>query len=195
MPERVAYYRRTHRDAWAQREPTGWSWSMRTVIGVMGSGEDGDAALLAQARELGAAIAGQGWILLNGGRGTGVMDASAQGAAEAGGLVVGVLPDADLFRASSHLSVAIRTGMGDARNAVNALSSDVVIAMRGGTGTLSEVALALGAGRTVVALDFDPGTGFEKWRASGQLVHAQGVAGAIAAVRTALGSLGERRES
>ena len=105
---------------------------MRTVIGVMGSGENGDAALLAAARELGAAIARQGWVLLNGGRNSGVMDASAKGAAEAGGLVVGILPDADLQGASEHLSVAIRTGMGDARNAVNVLSSDVVIAMSGG---------------------------------------------------------------
>jgi uncharacterized protein (TIGR00725 family) len=168
---------------------------MRTVIGVMGSGEDGDAMLLAQARELGAAIAGQGWVLLNGGRGSGVMDASAQGAAEAGGLVVGVLPDTDLHRASSHLSVAIRTGMGDGRNVVNVLSSDVVIAMRGGAGTLSEIALALGAGRTVVVLDFDPGTGFERWHTGGRLVHAHGVAGAITAVRTALGAPGEGRES
>jgi uncharacterized protein (TIGR00725 family) len=160
---------------------------VRTVIGVMGSGEDGDAALLAQARELGAAIARQGWVLLNGGRGTGVMDASARGAEEAGGLVVGVLPDSDLRRASEHLSVAIRTDMGDARNAINVLSSDVVIALRGGAGTLSEVALALKAGRTVVALDFDPGSGFARWRDNGQLVLAHGVSDAIDAVRIALG--------
>jgi uncharacterized protein (TIGR00725 family) len=161
---------------------------VRTVIGVMGSGEDGDAALLAAARELGAAIARQGWVLLNGGRDSGVMDASAKGAAEAGGLVVGVLPDADLHGASKHLSVALRTGLGDARNAVNVLSSDVVIAMRGGAGTLSEIALALKAGRTVIALDFDPGTGFARWHDSGKLVHAHGAPDAIDAVRIALGT-------
>src|SRR5450759_5193289 len=109
---------------------------MRTIVGVMGSGEDGDAALLALARELGAAIAGEGWVLLNGGRGGGVMDASAEGASLAGGLVVGVLPDDDTESASRHLDIPIRTGLGDARNAVNVLSSDVVIALRGGAGTL-----------------------------------------------------------
>lgn len=161
---------------------------VRTVIGVMGSGEDGDAALLALARELGAAIAREGWVLLNGGRDSGVMDASAKGAAEAGGLVVGVLPDADAQDASEHLSIAIRTGMGDARNAINVLSSDVVIAMRGGAGTLSEVALALKAGRTVIALDFDPGSGFARWHDRGRLVRARGVDDAIDAVRIALGT-------
>jgi uncharacterized protein (TIGR00725 family) len=159
---------------------------MRPVIGVMGSGEDGDAGLLAEARALGEAIAGQGWVLLNGGSATGVMGASAQGASEAGGIVVGVLPDSDLLRASAHLTVAIRTGLGDARNAVNVRSSDVVIAMRGGAGTLSEVALALNAGRTVIALDFDPGSGFERWHRTGQLVHVQSVADAVNAVRIAL---------
>ena len=126
-------------------------------MGVMGSGGDGDAALLAVARELGAAIAREGWVLLNGGRACGVMDASARGASEAGGLVVGILPDGDAHRASAHVDIPIRTGMGDARNAVNVLSSDVVIALRGGAGTLSEIALALKAQRPVIALAFDPG--------------------------------------
>ncbi len=166
---------------------------MRIVVGVMGSGEDGDAALLVQARELGAAIAEQGWVLLNGGHDAGVMDASAQGAAEAGGLVVGIIPEADLRDASPHLSIAIRTGMGSARNAINVLSSDVVVAMRGSAGTLSEVALALNAGRTVVALDFDPGSGFQRWRDSGRLVDARGVGDAVEAVRVALGTSGEGR--
>jgi uncharacterized protein (TIGR00725 family) len=160
---------------------------MRPTIGVMGSGDDGDATLLQQARELGAAIAAEGWVLVNGGHATGVMGASAEGAAAAGGLVVGVLPDEDLRRASPHLTVAVRTGMGDARNVVNVLSSDVVIAMRGGAGTMSEVALALNAGRSVIALDFDLGAAFERWHDRGQLVPVTGVANAIEAARLALG--------
>lgn len=161
---------------------------MLTVIGVMGSGERGDTALESLAEELGGAIAGQGWALLNGGRDTGVMDASARGAAAAGGLVVGVLPDDDLDRASRHLTVAIRTGMGDARNAVNVLSSDVVVAMRGGAGTLSEVALALKAGKAVVALGFDPGSGFQSWKESRRLRLVADVPAAISEVRTVLSS-------
>lgn len=159
---------------------------MRTIVGVMGSGEDGPGELLRLAHGLGAAIAAQGWVLLNGGRASGVMDASARGASEAGGLVVGVLPDDDTRQASPSLDIAIRTGMGDARNAVNVLSSDVVIAMSGGAGTLSEVALALKAGRTVIALDFDPGTGFAAYKRRGQLLCVPTVEAAIAAARHAL---------
>lgn len=163
---------------------------MRTIVGVMGSGEDGDAALLALARELGAAIADEGWVLLNGGRDSGVMDASAEGAALAGGLVVGILPDGDTRGASRHLDIPIRTGLGEARNEVNVLSSDVVVAMQGGAGTLSEVALALKAGRAVIALDFDPGTGFAAYVASGHLQSAASIAETIALARAAL----ERRD-
>jgi uncharacterized protein (TIGR00725 family) len=160
--------------------------AVRTIVGVMGSGSDGDAALLRTARELGTAIAEAGWVLLNGGRSSGVMGASAAGASAAGGLVVGVLPDDDDHRASSHLDIAIRTGMGDARNVVNVLSSDVVIAMRGGAGTLSEIALALNAGKVVIALAFDPGSGFAAWRGSGLLLDSDTVAEAIGHARESL---------
>lgn len=159
---------------------------MRIVVGVMGSGEAGDTALLARARELGAAIAREGWVLLNGGRAAGVMDASAAGAKEVGGFVVGVLPDDDSRGASSHLDVAIRTGLGDARNYVNVLSSDVVVALRGGAGTLSEIALALKAGRTVVALDFPLGEAFDRFREVGMLRDAASVEEAVAMVREEL---------
>lgn len=171
----------------ARERGSGW---VRTVVGVMGSGSDRDAALLRTARELGAAIAGAGWVLLNGGRSTGVMDASAKGAHEAGGLVVGVLPDDNARDASHHLDIAIRTGMGNARNVVNVLSSDVVIALSGGAGTLSEVALALNAGRTVIALGFDPGSGFRDWSSSGLLINVPTVAAAIEAVREVLSKEG-----
>lgn len=164
---------------------------MRTVIGVMGSGEGGDIALRDLAYELGAVIAAEGWVLLNGGRCAGVMDASAHGAADAGGTVVGVLPDDDLHRASSHLTVAIRTGMGDGRNAINALSSDVVVAMQGGAGTLSEIALALKAGKPVIALDFDPGSGFTPWVVAGRLVRVATVAEAVHAIKSCLADVKE----
>ncbi len=159
---------------------------MRTVIGVMGSGESADKALLALARDLGAAIAAEGWVLLNGGRSTGVMDASAVGARNKGGFVIGVLPDEGTAAASRHLDVAIRTGMGDGRNWINVLSSDVVIAMRGAAGTLSEVALALKAGRTVIALDFELGEAFDRYCRVGKLQRAATVEEAIALTRKAL---------
>jgi len=159
---------------------------MRTVIGVMGSGESGDKSLLAQARDLGAAIASEGWVLLNGGRNSGVMDATAVGARNKGGLVIGVLPDEGVAAASRHLDIAIRTGMGDGRNWINVLSSDVVVAMRGGAGTLSEIALALKAGRTVVTLDFEVGAAFDRYYRTGRLQRAESVADAIVLVKKAL---------
>jgi hypothetical protein len=85
------------------------------------------------------------------------MEASAQGAKEAGGLTVGVLPDDHADRASRFIDIPILTGMGSARNAVNILSSRFVVACSGGLGTLSEVALALKFNRPVVLLGFEPG--------------------------------------
>ena len=77
---------------------------MRTIIGVMGGGE-ADQATEDLAYRMGAAIAREGWVLLNGGRAVGVMDASARGAREAGGLVVGVLPDNDTAQVSEHVDI------------------------------------------------------------------------------------------
>lgn len=131
----------------------------RTIIGVMG-GSRADDATAAGAYRLGRLIAERGWVLLNGGRPTGVMDASARGARDAGGLTVGVLFDDDRDNASPGLDIVIPTGMGAARNAVNVMSSDVVVACRGNGGTLSEIAMALRFGRPVVLLDFDPGAAF-----------------------------------
>ena len=93
--------------------------SSRTVVGVMGSGGPLDARERSRAYELGAAIARRGWVLLTGGSADGVMDAASEGARASGGLVIGVLRTADGTEASTHLDVAIRTGMGDARNVIN----------------------------------------------------------------------------
>ena len=112
------------------------------IIGVMGGGQV-SPEVTELAYRLGQALAGEGWIVLSGGRNAGVMAAVSRGAAEASGLVVGILPDRDLSRASPHLTVPIRTGLGDGRNILNVLSSDVVVALPGGAGTLSEIALAL----------------------------------------------------
>lgn len=130
---------------------------MRTVIGVMGAGSDLDEQTRTAAYRVGALVAAQGWVLLTGGSAGGVMDAASRGAHEAGGLVVGVLRSADGSEASPFLDIAIRTGMGEARNVINVLSSDVVVALPGGAGTLSEVALALKSRKTVIVLGWDPG--------------------------------------
>lgn len=150
----------------------------RPVIGVMGGGNV-DADVLETARQLGSFIAVKGWVLLNGGRNAGVMAASAEGARQAGGTVIGVLPDRDTASASPDLNYAIVTGMGDGRNLINVLSSDVVIACSGSAGTLSEVSLALKNDKRVILLRFDVGSAFEPYRRTGLLTSADSPAQAI----------------
>jgi uncharacterized protein (TIGR00725 family) len=80
------------------------------------------------------------------------MDAAARGAAGAGGTSIGILPGNDRVSASRHLTVAVATGFGEARNALVARSADAVIAVGGEFGTLSEIALALKMDRPVIGL-------------------------------------------
>ena len=104
------------------------------------------------AREVGKLLAKNGAILINGGYG-GVMAAASEGAAGEGGTVVGILPDTDRDGANSYLTLSIPTGLGHARNAVIVTAADSVIAIGGGWGTRSEIALARRLGRSVFALD------------------------------------------
>lgn len=80
------------------------------------------------------------------------MEAAARGASEAGGTTVGILPGQDADDANPHILIPIATGLGHARNAVNVRAADAVVAVAGGYGTLSEVALALAMGLPVVTL-------------------------------------------
>lgn len=158
---------------------------MRTIIGVMG-GAVIDEPTAENASALGRLIAEQGWVLLTGGRNAGVMAAASRGAHEADGLVVGILPGDSTTGAAAHVDIVIPTGMGDARNAINVLASQVVVALPGGAGTLSEVALALKAGRSVVTLGFPLGSAFGRYYDSGQLRDAVTPIEAVALIRSAL---------
>jgi uncharacterized protein (TIGR00725 family) len=131
------------------------------------------------AREVGERLAAAGAVVLTGGRG-GVMEAASRGAAEAGGLTVGILPGGDRSQANAYVQVAITTGLGELRNGVLVRSADALIAVGGAYGTLSEIALALQGGTPVIGL----GT----WEIDG--IHA--VDAAADAVRAALGTVGER---
>ena len=124
------------------------------IVGVMGGGM-ADSEGAEAAYRLGGLIAAQGWILLNGGRNAGVMASSARGAHENGGITVGILPDDHRQGASPFIQIPILTGMGNARNCINVLSSNVVVACPGGAGTISEIALALKSGRPVILMNFD----------------------------------------
>jgi uncharacterized protein (TIGR00725 family) len=160
----------------------------KPIIGVMGPGAGATSADLANARALGGLVAGASWTLLTGGQAVGVMDAASKGAAEAGGTVVGVLPQDDDASASDGVSIAVVTGMGNARNAVNVLSSDVVVACGMGLGTASEVALALKSDKPVVLLGCcEAAEGFFAALAPGRFQVAADPEAAVALCRAALG--------
>lgn len=125
------------------------------MIGVMGGG-NADFETLELAEKLGSLIAKKGWILLNGGRCTGIMEATAKGAFDQGGVTVGILPDSGTESVSQYIRIPIVTGMGHARNTINILSSDVVVACPGGAGTLSEIALSVKCSKPLILFGFDP---------------------------------------
>ena len=90
-------------------------------------------------------------VLVCGGLG-GVMEAACRGARSEGGTTVGILPGLDRAAANPHVSVAVATGLGEARNALVVRAADALIAVGGAYGTLSEIALALKGGKPVIGL-------------------------------------------
>lgn len=100
---------------------------------------------------VGRLLGERGAVLLCGGLG-GVMDAAARGARQAGGLTVGILPGSDPAAANPYIDVPLATGMGEMRNALIVRAAGAVIAIGGGWGTLSEVALAQRIGTPLVGL-------------------------------------------
>jgi len=123
----------------------------RRIIGVIGAAE-ATAAGCAAAREVGRRIAEAGAVLVCGGLG-GVMEAAARGCAEAGGLVLGILPGGAASDANAYVGIAVPTNMGHARNVIIAHTAEVLIAVEGEYGTLSEMAIGLKLGRPVIALE------------------------------------------
>jgi hypothetical protein len=119
-------------------------------VSVIGAGRC-DTALYALAEEVGRLVARRGATLVCGGL-AGVMEAAARGAKESGGTTIGVLPGHDRASGNPYLDHVITTGMGEARNLAVVSSGDVVIAIGGGFGTLSEIGLAGKIGRPVVIL-------------------------------------------
>jgi uncharacterized protein (TIGR00725 family) len=119
-------------------------------IAVVGGGSPPPADLTA-AFKVGESLARRGAVVVCGGLG-GVMEAACRGAKSAGGLTVGILPGSSADGANPWVDVAIPTGMGEGRNALVVASSRALIAVGGEYGTLSEIALALRAGKPVVGL-------------------------------------------
>ena len=119
-------------------------------MAVVGAGE-ASPDLEAQAEVVGRLLAQRGALVVCGGLG-GVMAGACRGAKAAGGTTLGILPGTDRGQANPWVDVAVPTGMGEARNAIVVRAADVLIALAGEYGTLSEIALALRLGRTVVSL-------------------------------------------
>ncbi len=148
----------------------------KTIIGVIGAGQlspQGEE----QAYRIGQLLAEQGAVLVCGGLG-GVMEAASRGCAEAGGQVIGILPGADATAANPYVTLPIVTNMGHARNIMIAHTAQALIAVAGGYGTLSEMAIGLKLGKPVIQLD--------SWDLSADAIVAlspeQAVTAALAAV-------------
>jgi uncharacterized protein (TIGR00725 family) len=119
-------------------------------IGVIGAG-DCPLETYKISYDVGHLIGEKGWVLICGGLG-GVMEGAAKGCLETGGITVGLLPGTEKESANPYIALAIPTGMGEARNVLVVRASDVVLAIAGGFGTLSEIGLALKIGKPVIGL-------------------------------------------
>jgi uncharacterized protein (TIGR00725 family) len=119
-------------------------------VAVVGPGEASPHEVLV-AEAVGAGLAHAGAVVVTGGLG-GVMEAACRGAQSNGGHTLGILPGEDRGEANAWVEVAVATGMGELRNGLVVRASDALVAVGGGHGTLSEIALALKLGRAVVGL-------------------------------------------
>jgi len=123
---------------------------MKPIIAVIGGGRcTADETALAE--ETGRLLAGEGAVVICGGLG-GVMEAAARGAKANGGTTVGILPGDDPAAANAYIDVPLATGLGEMRNFLIVRSAHALIAIGGGVGTLSEIALAQRIGKPVVGL-------------------------------------------
>jgi uncharacterized protein (TIGR00725 family) len=154
---------------------------MTAYVAVVGAGDVLDGSPEADAAEaVGRGLAEAGAVVVCGGLG-GVMAAACRGAAGAGGTTVGLLPGSARTDANPWVSVALPTGLGEARNALVVRAVDVVVAVGGGYGTLSEIGLALRTGTPVVGL-----ATWELARGGAPDAGIERVSGADEAVRRAL---------
>jgi uncharacterized protein (TIGR00725 family) len=153
------------------------------VIGAGGCPQDSELAQLAE--EVGRRLAQAGATLVCGGR-EGVMEAASRGAAEAGGSVIGIVPGSSVEEANPYCTHVVASGVGYARNLAVVGSGEVVIAVGGEWGTLSEIGHARALGRTVVALRSWELTGRERMRGAPGVIPAETPEQAVTAALAAL---------
>ena len=139
-------------------------------------------SLLDAAEEVGTHIGKNQYILVCGGL-SGVMSRAAKGAHEAGGTVVGIIPYTEKKKANEYCDHVICTDW-KTRPHLIISSSDAVIALGGGVGTLEELCIAYDAGKPVVVLEVGSGwaekiDGFLDERETIAFVHASSPAEAV----------------
>jgi uncharacterized protein (TIGR00725 family) len=122
----------------------------KIFIGVIGGG-DCSEDVYKLAGQVGERIARAGAVLVCGGLG-GVMEAASKGAKKEGGTTIGILPGTDKSQANSYIDFPIVTGLGEGRNLLVIKNSDVVIALPGKYGTLSEIGFCLALEKPIVGL-------------------------------------------
>ncbi len=132
---------------------------------------DATAGERAVAEEVGRLLAEAGAVVVTGGHG-GVMEAASKGAREAGGTTLGILPGADRREANQWVSVAVPTGMGEARNALVVRAADALVAVGGAWGTLSEIALARKTGKHVAGIGSWELEGVDRFETAAEAVAA-----------------------
>lgn len=148
----------------------------KIFIAVIGGG-DCSKDICKLAEEVGERIAKAGAVLVCGGLG-GVMEAASKGAKKQGGTTIGILPGIDKSQANSYIDFPIVTGLGEGRNLLVVRNSDVVIALPGEYGTLSEIAFCLKLGKPII--------GLSTWDVSEDIIKAKNPEEAI---RIALGKV------
>ncbi len=125
------------------------------LVGVIGAGQPSPEGLV-WARELGRLLATGGATVICGGLG-GIMEAVCQGALETGGETIGLLPGGEASAANPYVTLPIPTNLGHGRNVLIAQAAEVLVAVEGEYGTLSEIAIALKLGKSVFSLGSWPG--------------------------------------
>ena len=156
----------------------------------MGPGSGAMENDLQLAFDLGKRLGEEDFIVLTGGRSSGVMEAALKGAKAGGGTTVGILPSEHGAEQSEYVDIPVKTGMGSARNNINVLTADVIAGIGIGAGTTSEIALAIKANKPVLLLSPSPNseTFFMQFDHS-KLVSAKTPAQALVEIKRMISSL------
>jgi len=138
------------------------------IVSVIGSSSSNEEEY-ETAYYVGRELAKRGIVVVCGGR-TGVMEAVCKGAKEEGGLTIGIMPSYDGHEANPYVDIKINTGMNWNRNPIVVATGDMVVAIGGHWGTLSEIAYALILGKYVVGYKTHDVDNIEKVKSPDEII-------------------------